>query len=379
MVKVRVNGREGREMPSEPTALPASAAQAVVAAASTDAWRTAKRGVERLLGRGDSDQRLLDKTREQLQTVAGQEREQTRAVLKEDWRIRLTNLLKEHPEKDGELKALVVQIKKACGREQWRDALKPIPTIIGWYKANAFAGILLAAGFVVLKGYVIARGDLATALGILQYAGLATVVTAGLLSSLPILAAAMLAFTVIHMIRSRDAPGPRWRLAVVMLGAFVVAAMLTSWPYLVLAVVLGLTIGAVLRWHVPTRGAWPVYVLVSIIAVCAVILSLYTVWVPHETVYFRAGTLPANTRPRDKQVGYVLSEGNGWITMLTSGAHQIVRYPDADVITQMVCERRPKPGNIISEFREGATLWDEVTSQPHMHFLHPAVNQNCSY
>jgi hypothetical protein len=43
----------------------------------------------------------------------------------------------------------------------------------------------LPTGFVILKGYVIARGDLATALGILQYAGLVTVVTAGLLSSLP--------------------------------------------------------------------------------------------------------------------------------------------------------------------------------------------------
>lgn len=63
--------------------------------------------------------------------------------------------------------------------------------------------ILLAAGFVVLKGYVLARGDVATALGILQYAGLATVVTAGLLSSLPILAAAMLAYTI-----TESLPGP---------------------------------------------------------------------------------------------------------------------------------------------------------------------------
>jgi hypothetical protein len=364
-------------MPSKPTALPASAAQAVVAAASTDAWRTAKRGVKRLLGRGDSDRQLLDKTRGQLQAVASQELEQTRAALEADWRTRLTRLLKEHPKKDGELQTLVVQIQKACRREQWRDALKPIPTIIGWYKANVFAGILLAAGFVVLKGYVIARADLATALGILQYAGLATVVTAGLLSSLPILAAVMLAFTVIHMIGSRDTPGLRWRLAVVMLGAFVLAAVLTSWAYLVLAVVLGLMIGAVLRWDVPKWGAWPVYALVAIIAGAAVILSLYTVWVPHETVHFRPHTLPPHTVPKDVQVGYVLSEGNGWITMLTSGAHQIVRYPDADVITQVVCERHPKPDHIISEFREGATLWDEVTSD--MHFLHPAVNQNCPY
>ena len=73
-------------------------------------------------------------------------------------------------------------------------------------------------GFVVLKGYVVARGDVAIALGILQYAGLATVVTAGLLSSLPILAAAMLAYTLARVFarvltRSKEqlrrpSPGP---------------------------------------------------------------------------------------------------------------------------------------------------------------------------
>lgn len=373
-------------MPSDLTAL---ASRTVVAAASTDdastkVWERAKRGVARLLGRGDQvrerwAERRLDQTRDQLHDASGHELKQARADLEAFWRTRLGELLEEHPGAAGELRALVHQVQAELPdseRKPWRDALQPIPTVIGWYRANVFAGFLLAAGFVVLKGYVIARGDLATALGILQYAGLATVVTAGLLSSLPILAAAMLAFTVIHTIGSHGPPGLRYRLWV-MLGAFVLAAVFTPWAYLVLAALIGLGIGATRRWHAPKWVAWPVYVLVAIIAVPAVILSLYTVWVPHEKVHFQPGTLPANTSPPNVQVGYVLSEDNGWITMLTSGTHQIVRYPDADVLTQMVCERYPRPGDIFSEVREGVTLWDVVTS--HMHFLRPAANHNCPY
>jgi hypothetical protein len=236
---------------------------------------------------------------------------------------------------------------------------------------------LLAAGFVILKGYVIARGDLATALGILQYAGLATVVTAGLLSSLPILAAAMVAFTVLHMIEFRGAPG-RHRRRWVMLAALVLAAAFTPWLYLVLAVGIGLGIGAMRRRPQPPEwSTWLVYAVVAILAVPAVILSLYTVWVPHERVDFEPGVLPPNISPPNAQVGYVLSEDNGWITMLTSGVHRIVRYPDADVITQMVCERQPSFSHPWSEVKVGATVWDEVTSW--VHFLQPAVNPPCPY
>ena len=35
----------------------------------------------------------------------------------------------------------------------------------------------------------------------------------------------------------------------------------------------------------------------------------------------------------------------------------------------------PRPGDILSEVREGVTLWDVATSG--IHFLHPAVNHDC--
>jgi amino acid transporter len=174
-----------------------------------------------------------------------------------------------------------------------------------------------------------------------------------------------------------EPPDLTWQLQCVTLGAFVLAAFFTPWTYMALAVLIGLVIALM---HALSLGKWvavPVYAVVASIAVVLVILSLYTLWVPHEIVHFRPGTLPASTRPKDKRVGYVLSQDNGWITMLTSGAHQIVRYPDAAVLTQMVCERHPIPSHLWSEVKDAITLWDEVTSPAN--YLHPAGNQPCPY
>jgi hypothetical protein len=396
MVKVRGNGREGGEMPSDLTALAALASRTVVAAASaddasSDEWGAAKRGVARLLGRGDPERQLrterqLDQTRDQLQAAAGQEREKRTRAEEAAWRDRLEHLLMEHPDVADGLRQQVDQIRKASKHAQWRDALQPIPRILRWYKDNAVAGILLAAGFVVFKGYVLARGDVATALGILQYAGLATVVTAGLLSSLPILTAAMLAYTVSRVLtwilgksRSHESkPAFTRPLLVVTLGAFVLAALFAPWTYLALACVIGLAIALMRTLRARERAARLVAGLVRALlasaAVLAVIFSLYAVWVPHEVVYFRPGTLPQNTAPRTEQVGYVLSEGNGWITILTSGAHRIVHYPDARVTAQMVCEKS-------SELTDAPTLWDTVTGLNSVvkSVLHPAAPRPCPH
>jgi hypothetical protein len=393
-------------MSSDPTALSALAARTVVAAASTDAWGTAKREVARLLGRGDPKRRVLvelrlGQTHDQLKATGWREREQVR-VEEAIWRTQLADLLKEDPDKTGELQALVDQIQeklpagmtraaqKADKREQWRDALQPLPRIFDWYKANAVAGTVLGVAFLVVKGYVIARGDLATALGILQYAGLGTVVTAGLLSSLPILTAAMLAYTVSQVTLSliaRDSGASRIQepkpptftrpLAWVTLGAFVLAAVFTPWTYLALAALFGLVIGLMQTERVPELAARAAYTVVVSISVAAVILSLYTVWVPHEIVTFRPGTLAYG---RTNAVGYVLSEGNGWIAMLSTGLgeeHRLIHVPDAAVKKQIVCERRPTPGHLSSHFLDAVTLWRLVTGD--YSSLAASANVTCPY
>src|SRR5215472_8445568 len=77
--------------------------------------------------------------------------------------------------------------------KDWRIALQPIPAFVGWYRENKISGTLLITAFVIVKGYVVARGDITTALGIVRYVGVAGWVVAAVLSSLPTLAAAMLA------------------------------------------------------------------------------------------------------------------------------------------------------------------------------------------
>lgn len=104
-------------MPVVLVALALLAAQTVVAAASTDAWGAAKRGVAHLLGRGDpakeklAEQRL-EQARQQLQAAApGEDLEQARAELAATWRTRLADLLEEDPDVAAELQALVEQIQ----------------------------------------------------------------------------------------------------------------------------------------------------------------------------------------------------------------------------------------------------------------------------
>jgi hypothetical protein len=384
----------------DPIALSASAARLVVAAASTDpseAAEAAKQEVPQLLGRGDRERELLvelqlDQTRDQLQAMTGLEREQARHSLEAVWRAQLADLLEEHGEATSRsLQELVDQLKgklryaivesgeKARTRKQWRDALRPLPGVVDWYKVNAFAGILLAAGFVVLKCYVIARGDLTTALGILQYVGLATVVTASLLSSLPILAAAMLASALSQMtsslvpevvsasrIKKPKPPVFTWRLVAATVGAFVLAAVFSPWTYLPTAAIIGLVIGVTRARGAPslrTVVGW----LAALIALPFVIVNLNAVWLPHEIVTFKPST------HLSREVGYVLSEDDGWITILITGRlheHTIIRVLDAAVKTQTVCEREPG----FSLF-DSHTLWRVVTrASPN---VGPSPNTTC--
>jgi hypothetical protein len=215
-------------------------------------------------------------------------------------------------------------------------------------------------------------------------------VTAGLLSSLPILTAAMLTYTVSQVTWSgmaRDAGASRTQepkppaftgpLAWVTLGSFVLAAVFTPWTYLALAALFGLVIGLMRTKRVPKPAARAAYAVVGSISVALVILSLYTVWVPHEIVTFRPGTL-ADGRTQD--VGYILSEDNGWIAMLSTGLgeeHRLIRVPDAAVQKQIVCERRPTPGHLSSHFLDAVTLWRLVAGDNAS--LAASANVACPY
>jgi hypothetical protein len=100
------------------SALAALAGQAVVTAAVTDAWGTAKRGFARLLGRGDQDrtkvvERRLEEARNQLAGSEGADLERTRAVLAAQWSTRVADLLEDYPDAEADLRALIEQIQAA--------------------------------------------------------------------------------------------------------------------------------------------------------------------------------------------------------------------------------------------------------------------------
>jgi hypothetical protein len=93
-------------------ALASLAGRTVVGAAVTDAWESAKQGFARVLGRGDPERARrvedrLEQTREQLQGGSGPELERARAQLEAAWQTRLVDLLEEHPEVAGDLRAVV--------------------------------------------------------------------------------------------------------------------------------------------------------------------------------------------------------------------------------------------------------------------------------
>jgi hypothetical protein len=251
------------------------------------------------------------------------------------------------------------------GSWSWRDAFRPIPGIFGWYKDHAGAGTLILAAFLVVKGYVIARGNLATALGILQYAGLTSVVISGLLSSLPILAALMLGWLIFRMMRGwfpRFSPESRKALACVLLGSFVLSFFFTPVPYMLAAIVLGALAGLAEGWRPKGWRVWLSRIFVGAFGLFATITMLYTVWVPHEIVMLRPGASGIGLTPNERAgyvLGYVLADDpGGWITILTSGSRTIVRFRDAAVRSLTVCERIPHGG--VSDISYASPPWNEI-------------------
>jgi hypothetical protein len=93
-------------------ALAAAGSAGLVGAATTDAWQITRDRFVQMLGRGDPDRseaaaRRLDSLRRTAQTP-GSDRELTEA--RHAWRIRLQDLLDEHPDAAGDLSAAVAAL-----------------------------------------------------------------------------------------------------------------------------------------------------------------------------------------------------------------------------------------------------------------------------
>jgi hypothetical protein len=303
----------------------------------------------------------------------------------------------------------VLAEQHADRRAEWLTAAAPVPAIIEWFWNHKISGPLLLGVFVVLKSYVLARGDLPTALGILQNAGLTTVIVGALLTALPILAAGMLAVTTYRVTRScrdrhflsagslglaalfdpqtplmlglRDTVSPQ---LAVTAAAAVLASLFTPWTFMAGAALLGIAMALLRDVRAPRQGGLIpapatlsrliIAVIRAVIAGCtvyALIAMLYTVWLPHETVKF----IPA-AKPPAPVVGYVLNDvAGGWITILVSGTHNIATYRDANVLSLALC-RKTQPG-VLGQISSATTLWYEITQFPLLKGLRPTADPPC--
>jgi len=99
----------------------ASAAAALVAAMATDSWEAVRHEVAHLFGRGHPDpmiERRLDATRAQLAAARQNGSALVQAALADQWRVRLSDLLADHPDAAGELAVLVGKL----GQPAWSEA-----------------------------------------------------------------------------------------------------------------------------------------------------------------------------------------------------------------------------------------------------------------
>lgn len=106
-------------------ALAAVGASVLVKLIATDDWEAVKARFVRVLSRGDvaradRAQSRLDQTRSDLLAAAGPEQEQIAVRLEAAWQARLTDLLDEDPEAEGELQMLVNEAEGLVGQ--------PLPT-----------------------------------------------------------------------------------------------------------------------------------------------------------------------------------------------------------------------------------------------------------
>lgn len=252
----------------------------------------------------------------------------------------------------------------------WKEALRPLPSMVEWAGENKTGALVFAFGFVLFKVLVIARGDVPTALGILRTAGLTTVVVGGLLSGLPLLGLMMLAVTTY---RARVGFWQDWTVFAVSL---LVCLFLTPMGLTVIA----LFVGGVVRGLVaalgraqqrssrqgqavrvrdlpPLRrlGFCLVAVVVAAVATIPAQQVLYAVWLPHEKITLvppqRTKTGIVKTR-----TGYVLEVSDGWLSLLESGTRKIWVLPGNRVEARTVC-RRAVDKTVVSQIWQGPSLW----------------------
>ncbi|MGH3939357.1 MAG: hypothetical protein ACRDTG_12115 [Pseudonocardiaceae bacterium] len=104
------------------TALAGAGGAALVGAMATDAWTSTRSGVARLFGRaGAAQQAVIEAQLDGNAALVAQadDPDEVRRSLVPVWRLQLEALLRQHPEAEQELRALVSQVREALPPQTW--------------------------------------------------------------------------------------------------------------------------------------------------------------------------------------------------------------------------------------------------------------------
>lgn len=146
----------------------------------------------------------------------------------------------------------------------------------------------------------------------------------------------------------------------VTLAAAVFAALITPPLYLIwaggaLVVILALWL-ALRRWVSLSRLA--LWVAAPLLA-GLVLVTLTRPWLPAEVVTLRSPVIvnPQTKELASRPVVYLVSEQNGWVTLLVDSDRYLAVVPAADIQSQRICQTSSQPG-------EGQTLYQRIVRQP---------------
>jgi hypothetical protein len=215
-------------------------------------------------------------------------------------------------------------VPAGSGRSRWLQGARALRGLIGREPALITA---LLFSFVVIKVIWIARGDIPTALGVFDSAGLATVIAGGLLSVFPLIPAIIFGIAMFEFGRSlfRD------KFALIIgCAAAVSGFFLTPWTIMACSAVLGLASGFLVTKAPFLRKAVFVFLLLGSLFLLNPLM--YAVWLPHEML-----TIANPGQQQQSVVGYVLSDSNEWVSLLRTGQRRIYRYRSEDVKARALC------------------------------------------
>jgi hypothetical protein len=252
------------------------------------------------------------------------------------------------------------------GQESSKRPLDPIfKAISRILKQPALTLILFT--FLVAKVVWVARGDVTTALGVYESAGLTTVIVGGLLSAMPLVAAGVLGIAIFGLIVQSEVRV----FGLVLLAAAGACFFLATLEIMLIIVSLGVIAGILAKYGKFTRG-WAIVVALLFFIVSLFLIVqpiMYAVWLPHETLVLNEGH-------NSPEVGYVLDNSNGWLSLLRTRSRRIVRIPSDLVTRRSLCHVKIVAGSV-RPFDNPITAWQFVNSVGRRRPYSPSGTEVC--